>query len=101
MPLIEIMAGACEVKSHSRLPACSLSNSRALDAADIGKDDIMSTNRIQGASKKAQGSIKEGVGKITGNTKLRAEGVIEKAVGSAQNAVGKAQDKIGAALTRS
>ncbi len=60
----------------------------------------MSTNRIQGTIKKAEGSIKEVVGKTMGNNKLRAEGAVEKAVGSVQNAVGKAQDKIGDALKR-
>lgn len=60
----------------------------------------MSTNRIEGAAKKAAGSIKEITGKITGNQALRAKGAFEKAVGSAQNAVGKAQDNLGDALKR-
>jgi uncharacterized protein YjbJ (UPF0337 family) len=67
-------------------------------AADIRKDDTMSTNRIQGAAKKAAGSVKEAAGKITGNDKLRMKGAVEKMVGTAQNALGKAQDKLGDAL---
>ena len=60
----------------------------------------MSTNRIEGAAKKAVGSIKETAGKVTGNKRLRAKGAVEKAVGSAQNAVGKAQDKLGGLLRK-
>lgn len=58
----------------------------------------MSTNRIEGAARKATGAIKEAAGKAVGNDRLRAEGAVEKAAGSAQNAVGKAQDKIGAKI---
>lgn len=71
-----------------------------LNVAEMRKDDTMSTNRIEGAAKKAAGSIKEAAGKVTGNDKLRVKGAVEKAVGSAQNALGKAQDKVGAALKR-
>lgn len=54
----------------------------------------MSTNRVEGAGRKAAGAVKQAVGKAVGNERLQAEGAAEKAVGSAQNAVGKAQDKI-------
>ncbi len=60
----------------------------------------MSTNRIEGAGRKAAGAIKQAVGKATGNDRLRAEGAAEKAAGSAQNALGKAQDKIGDQIRR-
>lgn len=52
----------------------------------------MSENRIEGAGHKISGAIKEGVGKLTGDAKLRAEGAAEKAGGSVQNAAGKAED---------
>jgi uncharacterized protein YjbJ (UPF0337 family) len=60
----------------------------------------MSTNRIEGAARKASGAIKKAVGKATGNDRLRAEGAAEKAAGSAQNAVGKTQDKLGSEIRR-
>ena len=60
----------------------------------------MSTNRIEGAAKKATGSVKQAVGKAMGDKRLQAKGAVEKAVGSAQNALGKAQDKLGNALKR-
>lgn len=54
----------------------------------------MSDNRVEGAGHKVSGSIKEGFGKLTGNTKLQAEGAAEKAGGAVQNAAGKAQDAV-------
>ncbi|MBA3812064.1 MAG: CsbD family protein [Caulobacteraceae bacterium] len=60
----------------------------------------MSENRIQGAAKKAAGSVKEAAGKAVGNERLQAKGAAEKAAGSVQNKVGKAQDKVGNAIKR-
>jgi len=53
----------------------------------------MSDNRIEGAARQAGGAIKEGLGKLTGDTKLQAEGLAEKTAGSVQNGVGKLQDE--------
>jgi uncharacterized protein YjbJ (UPF0337 family) len=58
----------------------------------------MSTNRVEGAARKATGAIKQAAGKVTGNERLEAEGAAEKTGGKVQNAVGKAQDKIGNAI---
>ena len=55
----------------------------------------MSDNRVDGAGHKVAGSVKEGMGKLTGDAKLQAEGVAEKAGGSVQNAAGKVQDRAG------
>jgi uncharacterized protein YjbJ (UPF0337 family) len=54
----------------------------------------MNRDRIDGAGKKAMGSVKDTVGKATGDTKMRVEGKAEKAAGSVQNATGKAEDKL-------
>jgi uncharacterized protein YjbJ (UPF0337 family) len=48
----------------------------------------MDKDRIVGAAKQAKGSIKEAVGKLTGDTKTQAEGAAEKAEGKVQNAAG-------------
>ena len=48
----------------------------------------MDSERIKGAAKKVEGSIKEGVGKLTGDAKLQAEGKMDKAEGAVRNAVG-------------
>ena len=60
----------------------------------------MSTNRVEGAARKAAGAIKEAAGKATGNVRIQAEGAGEKAAGDVQNKIGKAQDKMGNALKR-
>lgn len=52
----------------------------------------MDKDRAKGLGKKVSGSIKEALGKITGDTKTQAEGVAEKASGTAHNAVGGAKD---------
>ena len=54
----------------------------------------MSEEGVKGATQKAVGSIKEAAGKITGNDKLRAEGMADKAAGSAKEVVGKAKDTV-------
>ena len=52
----------------------------------------MDEDRLKGMGKQVSGSIKEAVGKVTGDTKTQAEGAAEKAVGKAQNAMGGAKD---------
>lgn len=54
----------------------------------------MSENRIEGAAKKAAGSIKEAAGKATGDTSLEVKGKAERAEGTVQNKVGKVQDAL-------
>jgi uncharacterized protein YjbJ (UPF0337 family) len=58
----------------------------------------MDKDRIAGSAKEASGAIKEGVGKLTGDAKLKAEGSAEKATGKLQNAVGGAKDALRDAL---
>ncbi len=64
------------------------------------QENIMDKDRIDGAAKQVKGSIKEGVGKLTGDTKTEAEGRAEKAAGKVQNAVGGAKDAARDALKR-
>ncbi len=54
----------------------------------------MNEDRIDGALKKVGGNIKEGVGKMLGDTKLETEGKAEKVEGKVQNTVGGAKDAI-------
>lgn len=54
----------------------------------------MDKDRIKGAAKQAVGSVKETAGKVTGDTKLQAEGTIEKTAGHAQKTVGSVKDKV-------
>jgi uncharacterized protein YjbJ (UPF0337 family) len=45
-------------------------------------------DQFKGAAKEVGGSIKEGLGKMTGNEKLQAEGVAERIEGAVQKKVG-------------
>ena len=54
----------------------------------------MDKDRIEGSANQAKGAIKQGVGKITGDAKLQAEGAADKAKGKAQNAIGGLKDAI-------
>lgn len=58
----------------------------------------MDKNRIEGAALQAKGTIKEAVGKVTGNRELQVEGKADKVAGEAQSAVGKAKDAVKSAL---
>ena len=51
-------------------------------------------DRIEGAAKNIGGKIKEAAGKVTGDTKLQAEGKAEQLEGKIQNAVGGPKDSL-------
>jgi uncharacterized protein YjbJ (UPF0337 family) len=52
----------------------------------------MDKNRVAGAAKAAKGTIKEAIGKVTGDAKLQADGKADKAQGKLQNAIGGVMD---------
>ena len=54
----------------------------------------MDKDRIAGAAKKIKGSIKEIIGKATGDAKLEAEGKADKVEGKVQNAIGGLKDTL-------
>ena len=54
----------------------------------------MDEDRLKGIGKQVTGSIKEAIGKVTGDTKAQAEGAVEQTAGKAQNAVGGAKDTV-------
>lgn len=54
----------------------------------------MDEDRIDGSLKKMGGNIKEGVGKLVGDSKLETEGKADKAEGKVQNAVGGIKDTL-------
>ena len=51
-------------------------------------------DKVKGMANEAVGNVKQGVGKATGNDKMRAEGVVQEKKGEAQQAVGKAKDAV-------
>jgi uncharacterized protein YjbJ (UPF0337 family) len=51
-------------------------------------------DRVEGTAKNLGGNIKEAVGKVTGDEKLKAEGRAEQVEGKVQNAVGGLKDTL-------
>ncbi len=54
----------------------------------------MDKNRIKGTVKQAEGTVKEKLGQLTGDTSLEAEGKLKKAEGTIQKAFGEAKDAL-------
>jgi uncharacterized protein YjbJ (UPF0337 family) len=50
-------------------------------------------DRVEGSAKNMGGKLKEGVGNLTGDSKMQAEGKGDQAEGKIQNAVGGIKDK--------
>jgi len=58
----------------------------------------MHKDQIKGAAKDAKGSMKEGLGKATGDRQMEAEGMGDRAMGKMQKGVGKMKDSARKAL---
>ncbi len=54
----------------------------------------MDKDRIKGSLKKAEGAIKETIGKATDDPALEVEGKLKKAEGSLQKTAGKIKDTV-------
>ncbi len=52
----------------------------------------MDKDRIEGAATNLGGKAKETAGKVTGDQKLKSEGVVDQIKGKLQNAVGGLED---------
>jgi uncharacterized protein YjbJ (UPF0337 family) len=57
-------------------------------------ETTMDKDRIEGAGKQVKGSVKEAIGKVTGNNQTEVEGRAEKVSGKVQGKVGKAKDAV-------
>lgn len=53
---------------------------------------MVDKSRVEGAGDKAGGKIKEAVGKLTGDQKLKAEGKADQTKGGVKSAIGGAAD---------
>jgi len=60
----------------------------------------MDKDRIAGTAKQAKGAVKEAVGKLVGDAKLRTDGKSDKAEGKVQNAIGGMNDAVRDALKK-
>lgn len=54
----------------------------------------MDRNRVEGAAKQVKGSVKEALGKLTGNRTTQVKGAAEKLAGKVQSKVGEAADAV-------
>jgi uncharacterized protein YjbJ (UPF0337 family) len=54
----------------------------------------MDKDRIEGSATNLGGKLKEGAGKVTGDEKLKNEGVVDQVKGKVQNVVGGIKDAI-------
>lgn len=52
----------------------------------------MDENRVAGTARNVGGKLEEGLGRVTGDTKTQAEGIVNQVKGSAQDMYGRAQD---------
>lgn len=60
----------------------------------------MDKDRVGGTVRQVRGAIKEVIGKITGDTRMQAEGAAEKTAGKVQNTAGDTKDSVRDALSR-
>lgn len=54
----------------------------------------MDKDRVEGTGKQAKGALKDAAGKITGDSKMQAEGKADKVEGKVQNTVGGMKDSV-------
>lgn len=54
----------------------------------------MDSDRTEGSAKNLKGKIKEGVGKLTGDSKTQAEGKMDQTEGKIQNTIGGIKDTL-------
>jgi uncharacterized protein YjbJ (UPF0337 family) len=54
----------------------------------------MDKDRIKGSAKQVKGSIKQGVGKAVGDSKMESEGKADKVKGKVQNTYGSIKDTV-------
>ena len=61
----------------------------------------MDEDRVMGAANQVKGAVKQGVGNLTGDTKMQGEGAADKAAGKVQSTVGGAKDAARDTLNKS
>jgi uncharacterized protein YjbJ (UPF0337 family) len=51
-------------------------------------------DKIRGTFEETKGDVKQGVGDLTGDDRLKGEGALDEAKGKAQNLLGDLKDKV-------
>ena len=59
---------------------------------------MVNKDQVKGVAKQVKGSVKETVGRVTGNRRTEAEGTAEKTVGKVQKGFGDVKEKVKRAL---
>lgn len=65
---------------------------------DHDENQGIDSDRVDGSAKKVGGNLKEGVGKVLGDEKLKREGQADQTEGKIQNAWGGVKDSVRDAL---
>ena len=55
---------------------------------------MVDKDRVDGSAKNIGGKVKEGIGDVTGDSKMKTEGKADQAEGKIQNAVGSIKDTV-------
>ena len=55
---------------------------------------MMDIDRVKGSFDQAKGKVKEKVGGLIGDQKMKGEGIADQAIGKVKNMIGSAKDKI-------
>jgi len=55
---------------------------------------MIDKDRVKGSFDQVKGKVKEKVGGLTGDQKMKGEGIADQAIGKVKNMIGSAKDKI-------
>jgi uncharacterized protein YjbJ (UPF0337 family) len=64
----------------------------------VAKEAEMNKDELRGKADRAKGRVKEEVGKMTGNERLRNEGAGDRAAGNVEEGFGRGRRKVGNAI---
>jgi uncharacterized protein YjbJ (UPF0337 family) len=68
---------------------------KSLHVEPATEEEIMvDKNRVDGSAKNIGGKVKEGIGNVTGDSKMQTEGKADQAEGKIQNTIGGIKDTI-------
>jgi uncharacterized protein YjbJ (UPF0337 family) len=59
---------------------------------------MINRDELDGKAKQVKGKVKQGIGDLTDDERLRDEGVADEAEGDVQDSVGKGRRKVGEAI---
>ncbi|HEV3058108.1 MAG TPA: CsbD family protein [Vicinamibacterales bacterium] len=60
---------------------------------------MLNKNERNGTADQAKGKVKQAVGTLIGDDKLKADGQVDETVGKVESAVGRTSRKVGNAIT--